>query len=166
MRKIIAAGLAVTLTGASPGTELPNFTFRDVVAGIVVEPKEFGPCEKPDHRGVQACLQNDTSVAGEPADWVIVMLYQGRLTDVGGKFKSTSFGSISKGFEAKYGKPCETGAKDFQSVMGVKAQSVFMTWCFRSGKLTLDQIGGNLSSGRFTYVDDHRPPPKEPKIDF
>lgn len=167
MRKWLLAGLmGVALAGPALAQELPNFTFRDATAGAVVDLKEFGRCEKPDQRGVVACLDNETHVAGEPAEWVIAMLHEGRVTDVGGKFKTGSFGAIAKAFDAKYGKPCETEVRDWQSVMGAKAQGAILTWCFRSGKLKLEQIGGNLSSGRFTYVDDHRPPLKEPKVDF
>jgi hypothetical protein len=161
---ILAAGVVVP-----PATPLSVFEFKGALADTEnPDANGFGPCSKA-ARGpevVYCSHYRPEPIAGVTADWIMLMLYQNRMTAVAGAFRSNDFGTILGAFNAKYGQPCKTEESEWRSVAGFKVPNVTVSWCFASGTLSLARVGSKLGRGSFNYEDNWRAPARPATVDF
>jgi hypothetical protein len=156
--------LAAFLLAAAANPSAPAFEFRGITAGTQAEFKKRGFCI--DKNGETSCLENATEVAGAPMIDLAISRYQDKLTSVYATFHTNHFKTLLEAFTAKYGTPCETRTKPWQSRMGVKGESAVISWCFKTGVLELESIGPRIDQGRFIYGDQWQAPKAPPKVDF
>lgn len=164
---------AILLSAAAP-TELPNFEFRDAVAGEPGTLTQFGRCSDSKVSGKGSCAATTHRasparpgfISGVALKAIIATTYQGRLSGIYGTFSGSDFPTIATAFGAKYGEPCKREDRDWQSRGGVKTTNTIITWCFRTGRLRLESHGASLLEGRFIYMDEWQPPAEAPRVDF
>lgn len=150
---------------------LPVFTFKQAHAGEVMDPSAVGKCGPQDDGipGKIECSGTDNVVAG--VGLLVAPTYyffQGRLTSVLFLYdnNSTNFLTFLAAFREKYGAPCATETKKWQSRGGVTLDNSTATWCFKTGKLKLEEIGPSLKYGLVSYDDDYSAPSKSAPQDF
>jgi len=184
MKKFIAAWLAVTAllsslasagpvahkaAAAKPITARPAFEFKGITAGQPADMSLLNACHSADNAQTQ-CSFKDGAVAGinntlPPT----VYLYDNKISTMLYLFsaKGTDFLTISAALQAKYGPPCKTETQPWQSRAGAHYDNAVLTWCFKTGKLELEQLSTSLDYGDLIYTDDvNKPPTAAPKVDF
>jgi len=152
-------------------TSLPAFAFKQARAGEAMDPSVVGRCSPTEDRisGKLECRGSDTLVAGinlllAPSYY----FYQNRLTSMLFLYDNdgVNYLTLLAAFRDKYGVPCNTAAEKWQNRAGSTFENSTATWCFKTGKLKLEQIGPSLKYGLVTYTDDYTAPSKETPRDF
>lgn len=161
---------ALLLAAATSGVaDLPDFEFKDAVAGQQIAPKEFGRCRASVTPQMTIChrgFDTITDVAEVPVRGLALMLYNGRLSSVTGDFNSAFFDKLSAAFTVKYGAPCKTEAPMIQNRMGASFENPTSHWCFKTGELLLIKNLGRIGEATFRYQDVWTPAAPTPKVDF
>lgn len=165
---LIALSFSVE-AGAQPSAR-PDFSFKQAVAGQEMNPNAVGQCQPSrDGPGVLECRGSDPTVAGVrllvPPNYYF---YNNRLTAMFFLFdaRGADYLTFLNAFTDRYGAPCETETKRWQSRGGATYDNPTATWCFRTGRLELEQLGPSLDYGSVTYTDDYSAPSRETPRDF
>lgn len=162
---VIGLLLAVAAEAAAPGT-LPHFEFRGVVAGTPADENIVSRCRASDSvPGERSCITLADTVAGAAAA-TVVTYYNGRLSSVYLSSSQGNYTAIASAFKEKYGTPCDVREEEWKSRGGVKTENTVVTWCFKSGRLMLNEIGGKLGQMSALYSDENKPPKAKPTVDF
>lgn len=166
-----AAPAAARVAPAPVKPTLPLFTFKEARAGEAIDPNKVGKCSPSDDgiAGKLECRGSDPIVAG-----VNLLLapsyyfYQGRLTSMLFLYNNdgVNFLTLLGAFRDKYGAPCNTGSDKWQNKAGSTFDNSTATWCFKTGKLKLEQMGPSLKYGVVSYNDEYTSPSKETPKDF
>lgn len=176
---LILCGAAVAAPAKRPASKpkqavtasLATFTFKDAQAGVAMDPNLVGKCS-PSSDGIPGkldCRGKDSKVAG--IDLILAPsydFYNGRLTSMLYLYNNngTDFLTFREAFQEKYGKPCKVETEKWQNKAGSTFDNAQITWCFKTGKLKLEQLGPSLDYGIVTYDDDYDAPSKETPKDF
>jgi hypothetical protein len=150
---------------------LPAFSFKQAQAGETMDPSAVGKCSPTDD-GVPEkleCRGSDPMVAGihlllAPSYY----FYNSRLTSMLFLYDNdgANFLTLLGAFRDKYGTPCNTAMEKWQNRAGSTFDNSTATWCFKTGKLKLEQIGPSLKYGVVTYTDQYDAPSKGTPKDF
>jgi hypothetical protein len=175
---LLAGGTAIAapvkprpVTKPSIAAPQPVFTFKNARAGETTDPNAVGRCSPSDDgiAGKLECRGSDNSVAG-----VQLLLapsyyfYNGRLTSMLYLYDNNGVNYLTflSAFTERYGPPCKTDSEKWQNKAGSTFDNATATWCFKTGKLKLEQLGPSLKYGIVTYDDDYKAPMKETPKDF
>jgi len=158
--------LMLAVSPAPAATDLPNFEFRGITAGVPVDEKTTKGCKgRDDLEGYRSCVTLSDSLAGVGAS-TVVSYYNGKLSSVYLTSSQGNYRTIADAFKQKYGKPCDVRQEEWKSRGGVTIENTIVTWCFKSGRLQLNEVGGKLGEMSASYSDDNEPPRPQPKVDF
>lgn len=150
---------------------MPAFTFKEARAGEAMDPTVVGECQ-PDTDGIAGkvkCKGNDGTVAGLKLNLPpTYRFYNGRLISMLFLYpgEALNYVSLSTAFRERYGAPCASGTEKWQNGAGASLDNVVVTWCFKTGKLTLKAIGPSIRYGIVTYYDELTAPRKSAPVDF
>jgi hypothetical protein len=178
----LAAYRAVAETARQAGS-LPMFEFKGLGAGQAVaedHPLFRHPCfpdaAMTDDANRRVCVFRDRSVAGiDPLEGSNAYLYAGKLSrmDMRALNGHGQFARLEQALSARYGEPCRRQSRKWQNRLGGVFDNSVISWCFRTGTLTLT----GMSEDRYLddaadlmllrYQDDVvAPAAVGPKIDF
>lgn len=151
---------------------LPLFDFKGMTAGEPVSESIFTSCSG-DEDGTRSCSFADKQIAGispiypDYGSFSRATLYNGKLTGIEFIAEGEGFGKVLEALVARYGPPCKTETPKWQSKAGATFDNSVLTWCFRTGQLTLSQMDFKRDYMGLRYSDtQNRPPAQKPKIDF
>lgn len=147
-------------------TDLPPFSFRELVAGpnFDMNSPGFKECEK--KPATIVCTELFDSVAGAPAI-TSYTIYNRRLAQFWISTERANFLTMISAFTQKYGKPCNSQIKEVQNRIGNSFKSTELTWCFKTGKMVASEIGPRITHSSFMYNDDANSAPTPPiNVDF
>jgi hypothetical protein len=164
----VIAGAAVEATPARKVVKpqranLPAFDFKGYVAGAALTDDQLQDCKAD---GDKTECKLDTEVAGISAP-VYIDAYKKRMTRLnivllGGE----GLGEITLAFMQKYGATCENKTEPWTSAGGTSLKNTVMSWCFKTGKLTVKQYGPRVDVPLVQYSDEYSAPVTPPKVDF
>lgn len=153
----------------APVPVLPLFTFKDAKAGGSMDPTSLGRCEADGRPGKLKCVGKDGMVAGIR---LIIppyyYFYNNRLTSMLFLFNNegVTFPTLLSAFRERYGAPCKTETEKWQNKAGAVFDNPTVTWCFKTGKLTLESMSTSRDYGDVMYSDDYTGPVEETPKDF
>ena len=95
------------------------------------------------------------------------MFYNNKLTMMLFMFPRMGYAKVEDAFHQKYGKPCAIEHSKWHLQSGEEYLSTKTTWCFRTGRLYLDEFSTNDEDSMAMYHDELSQPPTKPsKSDF
>lgn len=158
---------------AQPAAPLPNFEFRGVQAGRLVDLQGLGfkakQCEFGRTKDEIACTNGNDGIADVPAISTYVV-FKGKIETIDFSFRQSHYQHILKSLLQRYGAPCRTDKTTWQNKLGAKFDNVEAVWCFSTGEMRLQAIGLDLESSLLHYLDlptaQMAASAAPPKVDF
>jgi hypothetical protein len=149
----------------------PDFTFKEAHAGSAMDPSVVGTCTPTDDgiAGKLECRGKDSVVAGVDLGLApSYYFYNNRLTSMIYLYDNDGiqFLTFLSAFREKYGAACSTSTPKWQNKAGSTFENTTVSWCFKTGKLTLERMGPSMKYGVVTYTDDVSGPSKSTPKDF
>lgn len=147
-------------------TDLSPFSFRELVAGpnFDLNSPGFKKCDK--NPTTIVCTELFDNVAGAPAI-TSYTIYNRKLAQFLMSTERSNLPAIITAFTQKYGKPCNSQIKQVQNRLGNTFESTELTWCFKTGKMVLSEIGPRITHSSAIYTDEvHGEPTSPVPVDF
>lgn len=167
-RKIVVGMVGLCAQGNAAPVSLPNFTFRSVAAGKVpalpsdIKCSETSKSDKPTADLV--CSEFNVKVGDTETMVTNYYTFQNRLTEMVVIFIKDDYDAISMSLRARYGKPCSATVDRMQNGFGATFMNHHTTWCFKTGKLTLNERA--LGAATISYKDKWSKPVNKPPLNF
>lgn len=165
--------LAIAALALQPeGTPPPNFEFRGIVAGAIVDTKAAGfkrsEC-KDDGPSTITCTRLFDEIATVPA-LAMHTFYSGRLGVLSFTFDNGEVLRVAEALAARYGKACRQEESLWRNRAGASLPNTTFVWCFATGSMKLRLIASRINSADLIYTDNkvlaEFAPKSGPKIDF
>lgn len=158
--------LLLLIAAQAPAPALEDFSFRDHRAGTVYDMEKLKRVKGCEPIGKDVLCTLPSSIVGTFAvvQYRFSRQHLSMLSVTGDRDSSVA---VLNAFAERYGKPCDTGKESVSNRLGMKFDSTTVTWCFRTGKLTMHERGVRIDSYHAVYLDDEYPPEAEtPRADF